>query len=52
MNGLNTIDFIAGVMRRGRIEYFLYKPCEPVVTRLHPSCRRSSRKLAANQAGA
>jgi thioredoxin reductase (NADPH) len=23
-------------MRTGRIEYFLYKPCEPVVTRLYP----------------
>jgi DNA-binding transcriptional LysR family regulator len=23
-------------MRTGRIDYFLYKPCEPVVTRLYP----------------
>lgn len=36
MNGLNAIDLIAGVMRTGRIEYLLYKPCEPVVTRPDP----------------
>jgi thioredoxin reductase (NADPH) len=32
----SAFDFITGAMRTGRIEYFLYKPCEPVVTRLYP----------------
>ncbi|HEX8878400.1 MAG TPA: FAD-dependent oxidoreductase [Candidatus Acidoferrum sp.] len=32
----SAFDFITGAMRTGRIDYFLYKPCEPVVTRLYP----------------
>ena len=32
----SAFDFINGAMRTGRIDYFLYKPCEPVVTRLYP----------------
>jgi PleD family two-component response regulator len=32
----SAFDFIAGALRKGRIDYFLYKPCEPVVTRLYP----------------
>ena len=32
----SAFDLITGTMRTGRIEYFLYKPCEPVVTRLYP----------------
>ena len=32
----SAFDLIAGAMRTGRIDYFLYKPCEPVVTRLYP----------------
>jgi thioredoxin reductase (NADPH) len=31
-----AFDFITGAMRTGRIDYFLYKPCEPVVIRLYP----------------
>ena len=32
----SAFDVITGAMRTGRIDYFLYKPCEPVVTRLYP----------------
>jgi thioredoxin reductase (NADPH) len=32
----SAFDLITGAMRTGRIDYFLYKPCEPVVTRLYP----------------
>lgn len=32
----SAFDFITGAMRTGRIDYFLYKLCEPVVTRLYP----------------
>ena len=32
----SAFDFIAGALRTGRIHYFVYKPCEPVVTRLYP----------------
>jgi len=48
----SAFDLITGAMRTGRIDYFLYKPCEPVVTRDLPGCRRSSRRLAPDQAGA
>src|SRR5258708_34435459 len=32
----SAFDFITGAMRSGRIDYFLYKPCKPVVTRFYP----------------
>lgn len=32
----SAFDFITGALRTGRIDYFLYKPCEPAVTRLYP----------------
>ena len=32
----SAFDFVTGAMQTGRIDYFLYKPCEPVVTRLYP----------------
>lgn len=32
----SAFDFITGALRTGRIDYFVYKPCEPVVTRLYP----------------
>jgi thioredoxin reductase (NADPH) len=32
----SAFDLITGAMRTGRINYFIYKPCEPVVTRLYP----------------
>jgi thioredoxin reductase (NADPH) len=32
----SAFEFITGALRTGRIDYFVYKPCEPVVTRLYP----------------
>jgi thioredoxin reductase (NADPH) len=32
----SAFNFITEAMRTGRIDYFLYKPCEPVATRLYP----------------
>jgi thioredoxin reductase (NADPH) len=32
----SAFEFITGALRTGRAEYFVYKPCEPVVTRLYP----------------
>jgi thioredoxin reductase (NADPH) len=32
----SAFDFITEAMRTGRIDYFLYKPCEPVARRLYP----------------
>ena len=32
----SAFEFITGAMRSGRIDYFLYKPCEPVGARLYP----------------
>ena len=31
-----AFDFITAALRTGRIDYFVYKPCEPVITRLYP----------------
>jgi thioredoxin reductase (NADPH) len=32
----SAFEFITGALRTGRIDYFVYKPCEPVATRLYP----------------
>src|SRR5215469_4235083 len=32
----SAFDFVTTAMRTGRTDYFLYKPCEPVVARLYP----------------
>ena len=32
----SAFNFVTEAMRTGRIDYFLYKPCEPVATRLYP----------------
>jgi thioredoxin reductase (NADPH) len=32
----SAFEFITGSLRTGRIDYFVYKPCTPVVTRLYP----------------
>ena len=32
----SAFNFVTEALRTGRIDYFLYKPCEPVATRLYP----------------
>jgi thioredoxin reductase (NADPH) len=32
----SAFEFITGALRTGRVDYFVYEPCEPVVTRLYP----------------